>query len=127
MAEAVGIPQAAVEAVKQALREAPDSAIEYFQGESTDPGQPAVSCWDGAELARCVLTAAAPHIAAAALRGAAEDLWDRMDGERVATIYHAWLRQRADQLDGRQPSQDTRAGILAAAGLTEQDMERAGG
>lgn len=84
--------------------------------------------WEFADTAstsedvRVVLTAAAPHIAAAALRLAAEDLWDRMDGERLAAIYGAWLRHRADLLDGHQPEPDTREGILAAAELTEADM-----
>lgn len=75
-----------------------------------------------------ILAVAAPHIAAAALRLAAEELRDRMDSERLSVIYHAWLLHRADVLDGHQPEPDTREGILAAAGLTEADMqERTGG
>ena len=69
---------------------------------------------------RARLAAAAPFIAAAALRQAAEEMWERSDG--LSQVYSARLRMRADQLDGRQPSQDTREGILAAAGLTEADM-----
>jgi hypothetical protein len=87
-----------------------------------------LTAWKGAATCmpeqdvRAVLCGAGPHIAAAALRQAAEELWDRMDGERLAAIYHAWLLHRADELDGRQPTPDTREGILAAAGLTEADM-----
>jgi hypothetical protein len=62
-----------------------------------------------------VLAVAAPHIAAAALRQVAEELWDRMDGERSSLIYGAYLRRQADELDGRQPSPDTRDSILAIA------------
>lgn len=81
---------------------------------------------DSEAITRSVLAVAAPHIAAAALRQAAEDMWDRSDG--LAQVYSAWLRHRANQVDGRQPSQDTREGIIAAAGLTEADMqERADG
>lgn len=122
------VPQAAVDAAKQALHTAPPSAIEYFVGESTEPGQPAVSCWDGDELARLLLAAAAPHIAAAALRQAAETLLTATLDRRMALIVGAWLRRHADLLDGHQPTPDTRAGILAAVGLTEEDMqERADG
>lgn len=68
-----------------------------------------------------ILAIAAPHIAAAALRQAAEDLPQRRYGAVAA-----WLRYRANELVP--PAPDTREGILAAAGLTEADMqERADG
>jgi hypothetical protein len=61
---------------------------------------------DGRGRYRQVLEDAAPHIAAAALRQAAEDMWNlpRSDGRRPLG-YVAWLRDRADQLDGRQPTE----------------------
>lgn len=68
---------------------------------------------------RARLSAAAPHIAAAALRQAAEEMWDRSDG--TSQVYSAHLRLRADQLDGRQPVPDTREGILAAARVTQDE------
>lgn len=69
-----------------------------------------------------VLAVAAPHIAATALRQAADEL--RADAPLVLTALAAgaYLRRLADALDGRQPEPDTREGILAAAGLTEADM-----
>lgn len=115
-----------MEAAKRALRSAPPSAIEYFVGESIEPGQPAVSCWDGDELARLVLCAAGPHIAADALRLAAEELSADAPLVLTALAAGAYLRRRADQLDGYQPEPDTREGILAAAGPTEADMAERG-
>ena len=47
---------------------------------------------------RARLAAATPYIAAAALRQAAEEMWERSDG--LSQVYSAWLRFRADQLDG---------------------------
>lgn len=76
---------------------------------------------------RARLAAAAPHIAAAALRQAAEHVTTAgVEGaeRRVALIVGAWRRFLADDTDGRRPEPDTREGILAAAGLTEADMRR---
>lgn len=115
------VPRAAVEAAGLALGSALAAAT-YFDGdeEMVDWGQwhPCSECprpaigkcgcagapFATAEIVSPTLAAAAPHIAAAALRQAAEELWDRMDGEPVARAYHAWLNLRADQLDGRQPA-----------------------
>lgn len=109
MGEPVAVPQAAI-----------DAAVPAFC--NTETG----SDYDDT---RVILAAAAPHIAAAALREAAEELLRSSAAglDYIKPTAAAWLRERADRLDGRQPSQDTRAGILAAAGLTEQDIERADG
>lgn len=86
--------------------------------------QAAKDSWAGRSLSHAhvlgVVGAAAPHIAAAALRQVAEEMWERTDG--MSRVYSAWLRNQADLIDGRQPKPDTREGILAAAGLTEEDM-----
>lgn len=98
MAEAA-VPEAAVQAV-----------LSHRWGAGTLPSDAHAehNYYGGCAVCRgdvpAVLAIAAPHIAAA------------------AAIYGAWLRHRADQLDGRQPTPDTREGILAAAGLTEADM-----
>lgn len=117
-------PTAGEFAVPQAAVEAAIAAEPAWRRVIGEDGYPSMIGRSNEEAARVAVEAAAPYIAAAALRQAAEEMWDRTDG--LAQVYSAWLRHRADQLDGRQPTPDTREGILTAAGLTEADMaERA--
>jgi hypothetical protein len=74
--------------------------------------------------ARAVLRPAAPHIAADTLRQAAQELCRAFPSSVFAVEVGAWLRRSADDLDGHQPTPDTREGILAAARLTEADMAK---
>jgi hypothetical protein len=99
------VPQAAVDAAHDVLH----------RYEGIDPDQ-----------AEEALKAAGPYIAAAALRQAADAYVDAVGNDYskyfVGQVFGAWLRRRADELDGRKTEPDTREGILAAAGLTEADM-----
>lgn len=154
------VPQAAVEAAGLALGKALAAATYLDAGEEmVDWGQwhPCGPCYAptsgkcgcaGAPFAKPDLTqptlaAAAPHIAAAALRQAAEEhrpvvspgaigigvepdippgaIRCSLCGCPYPCPPYVRLRERANDLVP--PTPDTREGILAAAGLTEEDMQ----